>query len=332
MLPLHLSPFLDWCGNNNTLQSDMSSYRIISLDGGGIRGVYSARILQRLEAEASLPLDQVHLLAGTSTGGILALGLASGLTPADMIAFYQSQGPGIFDDSWWDNIRDLGSILGSDYSNVHLRKALQATFGDKCLDDLAPKRVLIPSFDLDNSDAPDGGPAEPPHWKAKFFHNYPGPDSDGKQSIVDVAMRSSAAPTYFPTYQGYIDGGVVANNPAMAALAEAIHEDSGNQKLEDLRLLSIGTGHNADRVKGKELDWGAAQWVRPIIELMMDGGVGLADYQCHALLGANYCRINTWLELPRIGLDQVKEIPRLLKEADNTDLTCAIAWVRKQFA
>ena len=75
--------------------------------------------------------------------------------------------------------------------------------------------VLIPSFQLDNQ-APHAGQRQ---WKPKFFHNYPGPDSDGAELVVDVAMRTSAAPIYFPTYQSYIDGGVVANDPSMAALA-----------------------------------------------------------------------------------------------------------------
>jgi patatin-like phospholipase/acyl hydrolase len=143
------------------------------------------------------------------------LGLAHGLTPAELHAFYYQKGKRIFDDSWLDDIRDLGGLTGADYDNHHLKEELANIFGDTLLK-LLGKKVLIAAFDLDN-EATDEAQR---HWKPKFFHNFEGSDSDGDTKATDVAVYTSAAPTYFPTADRYIDGGVVANNPSMAALAQ----------------------------------------------------------------------------------------------------------------
>jgi len=189
-----------------------TAYRILSVDGGGIRGLYAAVLLDRLTLEVPTLVDRVDLVAGTSTGGIIALGLAHGLAPADLVALYRDRAKEIFDDSWLDDLKDLGGLTGADYDNENLKKLLGEIFGKRTTLKQLKKRVLVPTFDLDNESPAPGKRM----WKPKFFHNYPGPDSDGEELVVDVALRTSAAPTYFPTYQGYIDGAVVANNPAMA--------------------------------------------------------------------------------------------------------------------
>jgi patatin-like phospholipase/acyl hydrolase len=308
----------------------MPAYRILTIDGGGIRGIFAARVLHRLEQSSPGLIARVNLLAGTSTGGIIALGLAGGLSPDDLVRLYRDHAKDVFDDSWLDDLRDIGGVIGADYDNKKLKRVLERQFGTKRLRDLS-KRVLVPAFDLDNGDDPRRDPAAPRAWKAKFFHNFPGPDSDGAESVVDVALRTSAAPTYFPSYQGYIDGGVVANNPAVAALAQAIHPATGGQKLDDVRLLSIGTGFNPTFIRGTRLDWGYAQWARPLITLMIDGVMGVADYQCKQLLRECYHRID--LRLPRaIPLDDTKNVRELIVLADRLDLTAAKRWVDKFFA
>jgi len=167
-----------------------------------------------------------------------------------------------------------------------LQKEIENVLGDKRLRDLNT-RVLIPAFDLNS-----GSKSKPGTWKPKFFHNFPGKDSDGNQRAVDVAMRTTAAPTYFPSYQGYIDGGVVANNPSMAALATALDERCGNQTLADVAILSLSSGTEPKYIKGETLDWGWARWARPVVNLMISGTMGVAHFQCEKILGSRYHRLD----------------------------------------
>ncbi len=191
-------------------------YKILSFDGGGIRGIVTLTILQRLEQHCPGFIKSADLYAGTSTGGIIALGLAAGKSVTDMLNLYVMNGQKIFDDSWLKDVVHLGDIIGAQYSQDNLQAILQGIFGNMTLGQLG-KKVLIPSFDLDYTD-----PEHPDQhsWSPKFFHNFEGSDSDGSELVVDVALSTSAAPTYFPSHKGYIDGGVLANNPTMAAVAE----------------------------------------------------------------------------------------------------------------
>jgi patatin-like phospholipase/acyl hydrolase len=306
----------------------MSPYRILSLDGGGIRGVLTATLLERLEGAHPGFLGQVDLFAGTSTGGVLALGLAAGLSPSEARRLYEEKGSFVFEDSFWDNVLDLGLTLGAQYSNVNLKQALNEQFGDQTLGDL-PKKVLISSFDLDNR-AMDSGTLRT--WKPKFFHNYPGPGSDGDEMVVDVALRTSAAPVYFPVYQGYVDGGVVANNPSMCALAQALDQDTGGQAVADIVLLSLSTGRNPRFIDVQGADWGWAQWVVDLrlINVMLDGNVGLAHYQCSRVLGERYHRLDPLLP-GAVELDDLDQIPLLKEIAAREDLTATMAWLDEFF-
>ena len=304
----------------------MTTYRILTLDGGGIRGLLSLVLLERLESESSGWLRKVHLLAGTSTGGIIALGLAHGVPLADIRALYERKGHAIFDDSWLDNLKDLGNLAGAQYGNRALTRELHRMFGNTRLHDLK-KRVLIPAFDLDNEN-PD---ASRRSWSPKFFHNFPGPDSDSDRLAYKVALYTSAAPTFFPSVDGYIDGGVFANNPSMAALAQTRDRRSFRRRPrhDRIALLSIGTGTSLMRIERKNLDWGQAQWIKPLLNIMMDGGMGVADYQCRQILGNRYHRLAPVFPPDQVmGLDAVDRIPDLVKFAETVDLSQAIKWLK----
>jgi patatin-like phospholipase/acyl hydrolase len=308
------------------LEVQMSPYRILSIDGGGMRGLITAILLQRLEAAHPGVIDQFDLFAGTSTGGLLALGLASGKSPAEARCLYEQKGARVFADTLLDNLRDLGSLIGANYDLEPLQAALTEEFGDLILGDLT-KKVLISAFDLDNR-APDRGGCRA--WKAKFFHNFPGPGSDAGERVVDVGVYTSAAPTYFPVHHGYIDGGVVAGNPSVCALAQALHPDTGGRKLEDVVLLSMGTGQNPRYLQAEEADWGLAQWAPYLVNLMLEGSSGLADYQCRQFLGRRYLRVNPRLPEP-IGMDKVAKIPLMQQIAMQCNLDEAIRWVDTYF-
>jgi patatin-like phospholipase/acyl hydrolase len=308
----------------------MPNFRILSCDGGGIRGLLTAVLLNRLlGAYPALLQDRpgtITLFAGTSTGGILALGLAAGLTPAQIRDLYVVNGKLIFDSSWTRDVVELGGISGSKYDNVNLKQILQETFGAQKLKDLH-SRVLIASFNLDNQ-----ADTTVRTWNPKFFHNFTGPDSDGELLAVDVAMSTSAAPTYFPSYGVYVDGGVIANNPSMAAIAQAL--DGRNQAgeratLGEIKLLSVGTGASLQFISGQDHDWGDAQWIKPILNVMMDGSVGVADFECRQLLGDRYCRVEPIFPAGKsFPMDDVSKIVDLMDLANSFDLAGAVAWLQ----
>lgn len=303
-----------------------TTFCVLSLDGGGIRGLLSLVLLERLEKEIPGWLGKVDLLAGTSTGGIIALGLAHGVPLADIRALYEKKGREIFDDSWLDDLKDLGNLVGAQYDNKRLTRELKAIFGEARLKDLK-KPVLIPAFDLDN----ENPEALRRSWAPKFFHNFPGSDSDGDLLAYKVALYTSAAPTFFPAVDGYVDGGVFANNPSMAALAQTQdHRALKNPpEHEDIALLSIGTGTPLMLIEKKNLDWGQAQWVKPILNIMMDGVMGVADYQCRQILGENYHRLAPVFPPDTIiGLDAVDRIPDLVKFAEGVNISNAVKWLK----
>ncbi len=306
-------------------------YRILSLDGGGIKGLLTAVLLERIVAAFPQFIANVDLIAGTSTGGIIAISLASGLAPADVVDLYRNDGPAIFDASWVRNIKDLGDLTGAKYDNTNLHQILTRRFGAALTLGALRKKVVVPAFDLDNSQDPYYAAAVPAGsvmrtWRPKFFHNFPGPDSDGDQLAVDVAMRTSAAPTYFPSYQHYVDGGVVANNPSMAAVAQALDTGTGGQQLGDLRVLSLGTGAVSQYIGGGNLDWGLGQWAGNFVPMMMGGVAGVADYQCQRLLGQRYCRLDPELAA-NIAMDDVSQIPTLAQMAAAVDIGPIVAWL-----
>ncbi|MCU0689603.1 MAG: patatin-like phospholipase family protein, partial [Phycisphaerales bacterium] len=241
---------------------------MLSIDGGGVRGIFAARVVARLDEARPGWRDRVRLYAGTSTGSIIAAGLADSRTPTELVELYRTQARAIFDDSFIDDLADLGRATGADYELTNLRRVLTELFGTRLLRSLGA-RVLIPAVELDGQ--VEFGRRTVRRFKPKFFHNFRGSDSDGAEKIVDVVTRSCAAPTYFPSEQGYIDGGVVANNPSMCALAQALSRDGLNAAIDELSLISIGTGIDevyVDAGRSGRLNWGWGQWARPLVSIM----------------------------------------------------------------
>lgn len=306
----------------------MPPYRILALDGGGIRGIVTLVLMERLAAEAGLEdwFDSADLLAGSSTGGLIALGLARGIPLEELRRLYETRGETIFDDSWLDDLKDLGKIGGADYDLKGLRREVRRLFGNARLHHLR-RRVLVTAFDLDNRYRD----AARRTWKPKLFHNFPGPDSDGGMLVWKVGLYTSAAPTYFPSYEGYVDGSVYANNPSMCGLAQALDRRQRRPAMaEDVTLFSLGTGTSLTYIKGQSVDWGYAQWARPIVTLMLDGVSGIADFQCRQILGARYHRLApVFPPHETYALDEWDRVPEMIEFAEKVDIRPAARFLRK---
>jgi uncharacterized protein len=292
----------------------MKKYRIVTLDGGGIRGLVPIVLMQRLEAAVPGWLGQADFIAGTSTGGIIALALAKGLTLNQIFDLYYHKGSYIFYRPFWHRVLGLGGLIRARNPNNHLREVLEKELGEITLGEL-DKKVLISAFNLNDE--------KRERWKPKFFHNFEGSDSDSDLRAAEVAMYTSAAPAYLPTVDTYLDGGVAANNPSMAALLQTQDERAqipDRPALADIRLLSFGTGDALTKIQGKNHDWGYLQWgwdVR-ILQILMDGTVGIPHYQCEQLLGEKrYRRINPILPSGNFDLDDTSKSPALVEFAKN---------------
>lgn len=293
-------------------------YKILSIDGGGIRGLIPVRILERLEVHHPGIVQEFDLFAGSSTGAVLAGGFAFGLKARYMRQMYQSFGSEVFSDTLWDDILDLKYILGADYKIENLQSLLERVIGDTKLGQLS-KKVLIATYDLKDDTR------DPPRWKPKFFHNFPDSKGDEAERLVDVVIRSAAAPVYFPVYQGYVDGGVAAINPSTCALAQAFHEG-----FLDVRLLSMGTGTNPRCLDVQDGNWGIAKWGLNLVNMFMDGGGEVADYQCRQILRDQYYRLQPLLR-ETIALDDWRATDKLIAIADSINLEPLLNWIDKTF-
>ena len=270
ILPARREP-LPWPGD--------TTFKILSLDGGGIKGIFPAGILTFLEENCldGQPIgDYFDLITGTSTGGILALGLGAGLTARALMDLYVNQGHRVFPPQQRrKGLKLWRRLFRNRYDRAALDELLQQTLGSKTLRD-SRYRLLIPA-----TEAKHGDPAvyKTPH--------HPGYFLDGDKPMAEVAAATSAAPTYLePVLQdGYIllDGGIWANNPTMMGLVEAL--TCFKLERENIMVLSLGCGQDGFRINPKQAAGaGQLQW-REIIYVAMHYQSLTAVNQAGLLLG-----------------------------------------------
>jgi patatin-like phospholipase/acyl hydrolase len=269
-------------------------FQILALDGGGFKGMFSAAVLAKLEKDLKTPLlSHFDLVAGTSTGGIVALGLGAGKTPSELVDFYLDKGHHIFRRG---RLRMPRQVLRSKYPTPPLKVALEGIFGSQQLwESRVP--LCIPSFDLRN----DG------------VHLFRTPHSerlkrDWSIPMVDIALATSAAPTYLRAhrYDGLrlVDGGLWANNPSMVAVTEAVHEFGIN--LSDIRLLSLGTTNNLGKRSGRLDRGGMVQWGATVTKVILRGQALAAHNASQLMLaGDHYIRIDPDVPDKLLHLDGV---------------------------
>jgi len=302
------------------------TYKILTLDGGGIRGVFTLQLLAMLDEELDF-IKNVDFFAGTSTGSMIAYALAYGFTPRELLDLYIEYGHLIFTP--YSSVAIDPLSFYPTYNNSELKKFLATVIKDDLtLADL-PKKVLSVSFQLYNETTGTWSPCLLDNMDRVCAKNI---------LVLDAILRSEAAPIYFPSYQGCIDGGVIANNPSMAALARALDKNGANQSLENIRLFSIGTGLNTNYID-EDVAWGATQWMiycpltnpntpsHPLLEILFDGTVAMPHYQCKQILGHNYYRLNASFS-KTVLLDDWKRVDFLIEEAKNLPQSDPEKWAQ----
>lgn len=287
---------------------------VLSIDGGGIRGIIPAQILihfERLLKEVYQDstykiADYFDLIAGTSTGGILGIAYLMPdfgrpmYSAEQVLNLYFDRGEDIFDIPFYHKLVSAGGLLDEKYPDKGLQETLLDYFGDVKLNQLL-KPTLITSYDIKRR-------------KAHFFTQHRAEDPKYNFLVRDVARATAAAPTYFEparirsenkdTYP-LIDGGVFANNPSMCAYAEMRHSFSTPDRkvcAADIKILSLGTGIYHKPMNFSEVkDWGASRWAKPLVDIMMSGIGETVDYELTQLFDSidspeQYLRVNG--ELP----------------------------------
>jgi patatin-like phospholipase/acyl hydrolase len=281
---------------------------VLSVDGGGIRGVIPAMVLADLEERTGKPTAELFdLIAGTSTGGIIALALTvpgddggPRWTANDLVDLYLTQGPRIFHHSIGQMFESGLGLLDEKYDAAPLEQALTDYLGETRVSE-AVTDVMVASYDLE-------------HRKPFFFKTDRAklkPEHDWL--MREAARATSAAPTYFEpeklTADGEVfalcDGGVFANNPAMSAYAEARRRHPRAQ----IRLVSLGTGQLTRKLHYEDVrGWGLIEWARPLLDVVFDGVSDATEYELAQLLPeSDYVRFQTELVGASDALDNANE-------------------------
>ena len=269
--------------------------KILSIDGGGTRGVLPATMLARLEDETGQSIrDLFDVIAGTSTGGIIAIAAALGISMKEVEKLYKEKARQIFADSLWDDLWDgFGKNTGADYSQDNLEGILKHMFGNSTLGTIKDAgkldSLMVCSFDLNPEDPASDGDAPNCNFRPKVFNSISNKDRD--ETLVNIALRTSAGPTYFPIRERkYIDGGVAINNPAMAAASFVVNrdkDDTGSPKglswqWNEFKILSLGCGtSNLNYVPKDDINkgnWGNIQWIKYLPDLLTESNVQAAEY------------------------------------------------------
>jgi patatin-like phospholipase/acyl hydrolase len=341
----------------------MSSYLILSCDGGGMRGYLSSLLLQRLNNDLGIfgaNNQSINLYAGTSTGALIALSLAQGKSIDDVVNLYTNDARYIFTPLGWQgscmlpsptpvggmsDVEELWQVLYDNIGTQSVRSVVENFIpGNPLLSSLA-NTVMIATFQLN---APQ---TTLQSWNPLVIDNFAG--SPGANTyLYDAALSTSAAPVYFPPYYhptfGWCsDGGLFANNPAPLAIARAIN---AGHSLSDIVMLSIGTGLTDAALpvdEKKRLCFGLKYWAWfetsgptppfPLLNGMMDGVSASNDWICGQLLGTHYMRVNP--TLPKsIALDDYSpEAMTMMKDVvdkyfTSSEWTDIETWIKNTFS
>jgi patatin-like phospholipase/acyl hydrolase len=283
-------------------------FRILALDGGGIRGTFSAAVLEQFEEQLGDSLiDYFDLTVGTSTGGIIALGLGCGIEASRILSLYKDEGRKIFPPSKSGWIGLINSFFAPKFANDDLKTILRQYFSDRPFTELK-HNIAITSF--------DAACARPIVFKTCY---HPSLKAYGELSIIDVALATSAAPAYFAAAEVecgvMIDGGVWANCPVMVAVTEAL--SLFRRRIDEIYVLSIGTTSIPAFVQRDQRKGGLLQWALPAPTLLMHaaklGAIEGARKLCKELI-----RIDEVVDRKRFPMDGVRAVDDLAQIGRNS--------------
>ncbi len=284
----------------------MRKFRILALDGGGIRGAYTASVLAALESASDQRCqDYFDLIVGTSTGGIVAVGLGLGLTAADIRDFYLKKGNLIFPSTGVASnlLLTIRQVLKPRRRTDLLRDSLRVVFQDRLFGE-STRALVIPTYDA---------------VAGRIFlfktRHHPRFRFDGGYKAVDVALATSAAPTYFEakTFSSgatFVDGGVWANCPALVGLTEALaFFDVPPQEVD---ILSVGTTSEPFSIGKSKRRGGVLAWNITIVKTLMNAQAESALAQVSLITGGGIHRIDCRVESGRFGMDDARSVGDLV--------------------
>lgn len=282
-------------------------FKVLSIDGGGTKGLYSAKIIEEIEREYGAAVcDHFDLICGTSTGGLIALALSLGIPAAKVVEFYQIHSGKIFPSrNIIENLLRLASqvLVRSKYGNQELAKALKGLFGERKLGE-SKTLLCIPSFSLS-----DGRP-----FIFKHDHKEGCLSRDNNTSYLDVALATTAAPTYLPVvsipnYENrqFIDGGIYANDPSLVGGIEAFRFFVGDGKpfsrLGVLSIASLETVPGRKRVKFTNRS--IVQWRDELLSTFFESQAHMTSYVVSVM--ANHCYPGfEYVRIPSSALDAAR--------------------------
>jgi hypothetical protein len=264
--------------------SDIPTYHVLALSGGGYRGLYTATVLSELEAALGRPIaSHFDLICGTSAGGLLALGLAAEIPAVELKALFEEQGNKIFGRRSLLR-RMFGFWWTAKHPSTGLREVLTERFQKTTVGDLK-HRVLVPAVNYSTG-------------RGQFFKtpHHPSFELDHRMTCVDVALATAAAPIYFPLSRNergvFADGGLVGNAPGLFGLHEIRTFLTPNQAAK-VRVLAIGTMTIGATVRGDaNLDRGFGKWRGGLFDLVISAQESSVDYMLRQSLGADYYQID----------------------------------------
>lgn len=283
--------------------------KILSIDGGGTRGLFPATLLACLEKElkesGQLQANEnitkyFDVVVGAATGGIIAAALAAGLSAADISSIYLHRAKYILPKPWFRRVWNILNLFAPRYPNGNLKKLLEEKFEGKTLGQVPAGPVfLFPTLELNPNLPAEAMKA----FKVVVYNNREHPD----ELLSDVALKTSAAIMNLPIYEGFVEGGNYANDPALVGFFYALKQqkaEEGASKLENIQLLSLGCGSDEKSfIPSKKIgngNWGMARWMGHLAPMVIETKMVASQYYLQQALHADqYLRINVNYNAPQ---------------------------------